>query len=190
MVRGIDVASFQSLSEIEAQIKAGKAEFGFVKATEGAHYINPIHVQQAQLFAHHGKPFGFYHFLVHNTPAKIQWQHFNSVIRPYAHSAIIALDDESDEQGKMAPRELVKNFVSNAHRSGYRIGRYASLATFELGSVGADWRWIAYWNPQPPPMKWRFWQTKATNGGTDHDVFNGDTKALHRFWIANTKGSK
>jgi len=189
MVKGIDVASFQSLHEIEAELNAGRANFGFVKATQGAHYINPIHVQQAKLFARHGKPFGFYHFLEHDVPAKDQWQHFESVIRPYAHSAIIAVDDEADASGKMSPRQLVKNFVSLAHRNKYHIGRYASLAVFEAGSVGADWRWIAYWNETPPHMKFKFWQ-KTGSGEIDRDVFNGNQKELHNFWIANTKRSR
>jgi GH25 family lysozyme M1 (1,4-beta-N-acetylmuramidase) len=187
MVKGIDVASYQTLAEIEQQIKTGNANFGFVKATEGNHYVNPIHVDQAKLFFHNGKPVGFYHFLVHDVPAKEQWAHFAATIHPYRHSTIIAVDDERDSAGQFAPRELVKNFVALAHKNGYRIGRYASLATFEEGSVGADWRWIAYWNNTPPPLKFKFWQQQSESGGVDHDVFNGNVDQMHKFWHSNTK---
>jgi GH25 family lysozyme M1 (1,4-beta-N-acetylmuramidase) len=178
--QGVDVSAYQSLATIGAQLPTWR--FGFVKATEGIGYVNPIHERQLALFAEAGRPTGLYHFLRHDEPALAQWRHFAQYLAPHRGRVVLAVDHETDESGVRPSLRLVRAFVGYAHKSGYRIGRYASLSTFYDGQVGADWRWIADWRPEPPPLQCAFWQRRVAHG-FDLDTFLG--RDLHAFWKAN-----
>jgi GH25 family lysozyme M1 (1,4-beta-N-acetylmuramidase) len=177
-VRGADFSSYQDLGQVDRALKQ-HIGFAFVKGTQGAHYVNPAASSQIQHLLSHGVAVGLYHFLTGDVDGAAQWDHFE---RTFSWTrGPVAVDHEPDH-GVMPPDYIARAFIRRGHQRGYKVGRYASGSFFQRApSLGEDWRWVAWWAPTPPPMRWDVWQWTSSDGQQDWNYYNGDALALSRF---------
>lgn len=181
--RGGDFSSYQDEAATRKAIAHG-LDFGIVKATQGLGYVNPLLHLQLKLLREHGAIAGVYHFLEPGENGARQWDFFEQtssagVVR------LVAVDHEANEHGVTPADDVVRAFIRRGRQRGYRVGRYGSSGVMRR-SLGEDWRWLAWWNPGPPPLKWDVWQFSSA-GGQDWNVFRGDVAALHRWAAANSQ---
>lgn len=93
-VPGIDVAHpYQTVAQVTAEIKAGRAKYVIVKATEGTGYTSPGHDGQVAAARGGGVPVGHYHFaLPGDVGAQVRYFLAAAKVRP---GDALALDLES-----------------------------------------------------------------------------------------------
>jgi GH25 family lysozyme M1 (1,4-beta-N-acetylmuramidase) len=174
--RGADFSSFQSEAETRAAIAHG-LDFGIVKLTQGLGYVNPLAHRQLQLLTEHGAVTGLYHFANPHEDGARQFDFFEAHARLYP-TRLVAVDHEADQHGVTPSDAILRAFIRRAHQRGYKVGRYGSSGVIRR-SLGEDWKWVAWWNPQAPPFRWDIWQ--FTSRGGDWNLFNGNVAALRAF---------
>lgn len=162
---------------MERALGAGIA-FAFVKATEGADYVNPSLSWQVRLLRERGVHVGVYHFLTHDVDGATQFDHLFATVG--YQFALVACDQETD-RGVLVPDAIASAFIRRAHQRGVKVGRYGDGRVMSR-SLGEDWKWRAWWAQSPPPAPWRVWQFSDGSGAQDWNVFNGDAAALAK-WV-------
>jgi hypothetical protein len=128
MVLGIDVSGWQRTISWKAVKKAG-VEFGFVKATEGAGYVNPTFERHCEGARRHGITVGAYHFARPDSDDGpiAEADHFLEVAAPRAGDLLPVLDFEHPGLG---PRRLARWAKDWLKRVEKRIGQPPILYTY------------------------------------------------------------
>ena len=175
--RGCDYSSAQSIRQLQATLP--EISFGIVKATQGTGYVSPTVVGQVVELRKASKLVGAYHFLDPAADGVLQWDHFESVIRPLG-VWWVAVDHEALE-GVLPADHVVEAFIRRGAQRGYKVGRYGSAGTVMRRNLGEAWRWVAEWSPAPPALRWDVWQCSSGGNRQDFDVFRGDELELSRF---------
>lgn len=179
MARGIDISYAQPITP-----SLDGLDFVVVKASEG-NFRDPQWEQHSSKVRAAGKVLGAYHFGRREWSAVMQAELLWSVAQG---ADFWALDYEPSTRGTLMTRTQAREFVI-AFRdvSGKSVGLYQSLGhpqPYPADSLGADWRWVAYWGQQPPPVRWQFWQWKGTP--LDRDYYNGSVNDLRAFLRLDT----
>jgi lysozyme len=187
--RGADLSAFQDDVHLQRAIHAG-LDFAFVKATEGAHYVNPrARTQIARLEANRVHV-GLYHFLTHDVDGARQWDFFEATAAHWSVPLVVACDQESDGHGVLVPDAIASAFIRRGHQRGFKVGRYGDARVMGR-RLGEDWRWVARWAKTPPAGRWDVWQFAAgAHGDPDWDVFAGDREQLAAWWKRNGRRAK
>jgi GH25 family lysozyme M1 (1,4-beta-N-acetylmuramidase) len=161
---GIDISQWQTVTPDLSDV-----DFVFVRATYGTgrdtrYAMHAAHICKA------GLVLGAFAF-GRNGDGVAQAQAFLAV----AHGAdLLALDLEGDGANPPMTQAQAKAFIAAVHKAGYRIGLYHSLSGYP--DLGQDWRWVAYWGPTPPKIKWDIWQYRGAP--LDLDRFGGTRAEL------------
>ncbi|MFD7067147.1 GH25 family lysozyme [Streptomyces sp. NPDC059913] len=186
-VKGVDVSSYQS-----ATFSTSGLSFVFVKATEGATYVNPKMTAQAAHARAAGCVVGFYHFL---RPGDMKAQAAYFV----KHAASVEGDplfaDWEDSGVSCAQKDAFLAEVKRLRGSTHRVGLYCNYDYWtrrDTTSNAGDALWIAdYVTAGRPRIKaaWTFHQ--YTDKPLDTNVATFKDKAALRAWatVGATKPS-
>jgi GH25 family lysozyme M1 (1,4-beta-N-acetylmuramidase) len=192
-IKGIDISAYQPTVDF-VKVKAAGIEAVYIKATEGASYINPDLKAQYQGAKAAGLKVGFYHFFRPSTVAGAQAQaeYFVNTIKGMAFDLRPVLDIELNGGVQAAAlSNLAKVFLDEvAALTGIVpvVYTYLGFIAENLTSVLAGYPlWLAdYANaPGSNPIwpSWAGWQYSQTgavsgiSGNVDLDVFTDEMLA-------------
>jgi hypothetical protein len=183
-IYGIDVASYQP-DRFSLSVNGKKAEFVFIKATEGISYTNPRFAAQRAWAISNGLRVGYYHFLhAGNAAAQITYFHQFLTRGNYLRSGdMVACDWESYQAGGKtynASNADKNQFIDNALKAfpESRVLLYCNTYQYknvEKGSYVGDGLWIAA--PSDPDGKpsikdpWVFQQVGVSGQDIDYCKF-------------------
>ncbi|MDE3179400.1 MAG: lysozyme [Acidobacteriota bacterium] len=202
---GIDVSHLQGQIDWPRVAQAG-ISFAFVKATEGAGFVDPQFSANWNGIKDAGIIRGAYHFFHPAKPVAAQVDNFvNTVGELAANDLPPVLDLEEvittagDEWRQVPPGDRVLLAMNWLQAAGERMGRRPIVYT-RLGFVASELPgagplaqyplWIAHYTTQPSPAmpsiwsKWTFWQYSQSgmvggvNGLVDLDRFDGSPSGL------------
>lgn len=88
-----------------------KADFIYIKATEGSNWIDPDWQTNRRAAIRAGIPVGAYHFMTTSSPAEAQFEHFRSVVHKDSVDLVPALDIEKQTAGYVMPRKALQAHV-------------------------------------------------------------------------------
>lgn len=188
------------------QMKAAGAAYCIFKATQGAHYVDPVFLSSSWNDAQAaGLIRGAYHWLDWSADADKQSAHFCDLMEQYPPDIppIVDFEDRSNFITQSVATSELWNFCVLTEQ---RLGRIPMIYTGpsywqEFGSPAASWLhfplWIAHYTTNPAPIlpkpwtAYTFWQyTSSGNGpaygveakGIDLDVYNGTLEELKK-WL-------
>lgn len=192
---GIDVSHYQG--NINWSLAKHDVSFAFVKATDGASFVDPQYVENSEALLKEGVVSGAYHFYEPNQDPIEQAAHFVTTVSSSGHKLRPVLDIEITD-GKSA-----KNISSGAlkwlkyveDKMGCKpmIYTFASYWDDNLGDKFNRYNyWLAAWTSKPtpvPPNKrsdWQLWQftnkgkVKGVKGLVDRDLFDGNKHSFDK----------
>lgn len=177
-VKGQDWSSFQA-----AQPSVAGISFAFVKATEGASYVNPLMTEQAAWARKNGLVVGFYHFV---RPGSMADQAAYFVAQAASVEGDVLAIDWEDPGVSCADKDAILAAVKSL-RPTHKVVLYCSKNFWfnvDTTSDCGDGLWIAdYSNPAGQPAvqhPWTFHQYDDTP--VDADVANfADVASLKRW---------
>ena len=195
-VSGIDIS--EHTGEIDfAKVKSQNIEFVYIKATEGANYIDKKFNVNYEGFNAQTIPVGAYHFFRFNKSGSIQAANFLTTIKGRFFDLPPVLDiEEWGNPGGPEKEELVKQieiFIREVEQvTAKKVVIYTNESGFKkyiLGDVEDREIWICSFNNPPKiPVKWLFWQhshkgkLEGAQGWVDLNTFNG-SKAEWRAYL-------
>lgn len=192
MIQGIDVYHGQGNYDWN-QSKAQGNQFGFVKATEGLSYVDPMFHSNWIRAQAAGFYIGAYHFFHSNVDPQAQAKHFVSTVGAKVHKQLPFVMDLEVTDGSSA-REIVATALEFLNEVEELTGTvpmiYGSPGFISpLGfqsSITKYPLWVAeYGVSKPKPVKpwpsYAFWQYAGT--GVDKNIFQGDLSALDKLAI-------
>ncbi len=201
-VHGIDVSRYQGdiiWQEVEQMSSAGMSlDFAFIKATEGANYVDPLfkknwrNIKKTQMLR------GAYHFYRADVEPLKQANHFLKTVRFKSGDLAPVLDVETLDGS--SPEELKKSVLQCLKYIENRMGTkpilYCNIDFQKRFFSGQEFRnfpiWIAHYNRSTAPrtdQPWEFWQHSETGNvnsiknKVDFNVFNGSPKQLKSLLI-------
>jgi lysozyme len=197
-VHGIDVSHYQGTVDWSQVAGAGMA-FAFVKATQGAAYVDPLFAQNWDGARAAGLLCGAYHFFQPGDDPAAQAAHFLSVlgIPPGITGGLPpVLDVETlGSQTAVQVVEGVRTWLSTVEAAAgctpivYTSPHFwATLGTSDFGGYPL---WVAEYGVSTPKLpagwtSWTFWQSSQSGqvagvaGAVDLDVFQGSRADLAR----------
>lgn len=131
--KGIDIYSDTIITDWNA-IKTDGVEAVYIKATDGATYVNPLMDRQYKEAKNRGLKVGFYHFAERNAPST-EYQHFFNTIEKYQQDLKPVLDYE------VANPDL--NFVSQFMVLNSNLLLYAAHNVADKSGLPKNKIWIA-----------------------------------------------
>lgn len=200
-VHGIDISHHQG--EIDwpklkvAYHRGRPVTFVFMKATEGADFVDENFQYNFKTARERGFVCGAYHFFLPDVPAELQAKNFISQVKLQSGDLPPVLDVEVLGKGGVEPlRQGVSTWLSIVERH-YGIAPiiYASYSfwsdNLENSSVSSYPFWIAHYNVEELKYSgaWKFWQhtdrgrIDGIRGHVDLNVFNGTQEELMRLTI-------
>lgn len=167
--------------------------FVWIKATEGATYIDPAigtHLQFIAKNMNKSLPIiGFYHFArpSNNDPFS-ESKHYLDVISPHIGKCIMALDIEGAELNEPNVKKWCENWLDyvRSHTGALPFIYTSGSYTHVFGDLAAKYPlWVAHYNTNTPKVDGRFnvfplmWQ--YTSKPIDCDMFYGSVEHLASF---------
>ncbi|MBO4446957.1 MAG: hypothetical protein J5764_02395 [Bacteroidales bacterium] len=167
---GLDLSHHNTVTDW----KAVKADFIYIKATEGANYKDPKWHSYSLNAAAAGIPVGAYHFLTTSSSAEDQFKNFSSSVPKGSIQLIPALDIEKQTPGAILPRkelqQLVRRWVTLCDEHyGRKPVIYCSQA-FWLKNFAGVFSDCPFWCGDPGETEayvsftdWSIWQYKVSH---------------------------
>lgn len=207
MLKGLDVSHQQGGGILWKQVKAGGHEFVFLKATEGATFVDAHYAHNRAQALATGLLVGSYHFYRYGTDWGAQAHNFCSVVaklQPGELPPVIDLEDQDFRDGKIglsvadATRKTLAFIETVSDHLGKRPIIYADRDFIKHflqdESFAKSSLWVAAYRRTPPiaPPPWKsfdFWQYDAHGtvpgiyGEVDLDYFLGDEAALQNMAV-------
>jgi lysozyme len=189
MLRGIDVSHYQGTIDW-SRVKTAGIRFAYIKATQGASFVDPLVEKNVYGCAAAGIPFGLYHVFLANTGAAQldNWKKTQARMGGGDLPAWLDIEPGSvtEETAAEALTMLQKGFTvaDCVYASPSTIQAYLGDPGFlKYGLAIAQYTDAAAPNIHPWP-DWTFWQINSTGRvdgvltQVDTDYFNGDDAAL------------
>ena len=111
VIYGIDVSHHQGKINWE-QVAKGETKFVYIKATEGATFVDPRCRENAKMALQNGLDVGAYHFFRMTSSPKDQFKNFSKVLDSIPFSLVPVLDvEKSDGKKNYEIRAAVDVFV-------------------------------------------------------------------------------
>jgi lysozyme len=101
VVEGLDISHHNTVTDWSAV----KAEFIFIKATEGSNWVDPDWEKNRRGAVSAGIPVGAYHFMTTSSDAEAQFNNFKSVVDKESIDLLPVLDIEKQTPGHILPRK-------------------------------------------------------------------------------------
>ena len=107
---GIDVSAHQGSINWEKVATDKKIKFVYIKATEGATFVDSHYKMNVKGARENGLKVGSYHYLRNTSPIKKQFEHFSSVVDKNSQDLIpmVDVEDNVSKDGIMLFCKLVK----------------------------------------------------------------------------------
>lgn len=181
-IKGQDWSSYQSATPSTAGLS-----FVFIKATEGAGYVNPRMTAQAAHARKAGLIVGFYHFL---RPGNMKAQAAFFVDRAVSLEGDPLAADWEDSLVSNADKNAFIAEVIRLRGSSHKVGLYCNVNFWknkDVGSKCGDFLWIAHYTTAGKPGISDKWLIHQYDQGTpedkvDHNVAAFASKAAMRAW--------
>lgn len=100
--QGIDVSHYQGYINWEDVARADNVCFAYIKATEGASYVDDFYMRNLRGAKQAGIPVGVYHFFSPTVSALVQLENFRSNVDPRHQDLIPIVDVEKRGKGSLA----------------------------------------------------------------------------------------
>lgn len=198
-LRGVDVARYQGRIDW-AELAGHDISFAFIKATEGADWIDPKFHDNWRAAERAGVPRGAYHFFTLCRDAGEQADHFLATVGEMRGALLPALDAEHmGPCRENAPMSDVAGgvlaFLDRVHgATGTRPVIYTTETFYSAHLAGKTpgerfWLRSILSPPHYGPEDWLFWQysgngrRRGIGGAVDLNVFNGDEAALDKLRV-------
>ena len=199
-VRGIDVSHHQGSIDWQ-RVRAAGVAFAYIKASEGADFVDPEFAANWRGARAAGVPRGAYHFFTLCTPVKPQIDNFVATVYEVGELPP-AIDLELGGNCANPPatadvqlllNELVPTVVKRLGEPAifyttYEFREAYLCPTCVHGTMPLLWIRDVFWRPALPANEpWVFWQhhnrghVDGITGPVDLDVFHGDTAAFERY---------
>lgn len=184
------------------ELKGSKIQFVFIKATQGATYVDPMFEENWETSKNYGLIRGAYHFYQPGEDPKAQAEHFLSVAKHEKGDITPVLDIEiSNGLNQDQLTRDISIWVSTVKSA---IGRYPIIYTdmaFWNKAIDEDFShcplWLAEWETVHVPLlpkgwhDWTFWQFTSSGtlqgvslkGKLDLSYFNGASFELRRYQL-------
>ena len=151
--KGIDISHHQGKINWEQVVAEGKVEFAYIKATEGANYVDKLYKHNVSEARKHGVLVAPYHFFRADKPGKEQFDNFCNIIGN--EFDLVPVLDLEELGGKIHDREAYRNEVKTfielfVSHYGYKPFIYGSLSFIRdnVYPVGEDCDfWLAWYVP-------------------------------------------
>lgn len=115
--QGIDVSHYQGRIDWEAVAQEENVKFVYVKATEGAGYVDEFYLRNLYGAKRVGLPVGVYHFFSPSASALVQLENFRSNVDPRQQDLIPIVDVEKRGKGSLAHFQgRLKAFLDGVER--------------------------------------------------------------------------
>lgn len=166
MLRGFDVSSH------EVVIPAlSTYDFAMLRSSYGtepdSRYFGHLATARAA-----GLPVIAWHFGRHGGVAN----QLTTMLRVAPDADGYALDLEADGSNPPMTRQEARDFIARGQSTGRKFGLYDNESGYP--DLGQDWRWVAYWKNNPPPIKWDIWQESRNGAPIRQDGYDGTVAEL------------
>jgi len=189
-VHGIDVSHHQGRIDWARVAASGRADFVFIKATEGVGHTDRRFRENWSEAREAGLVVGAYHYYSMCRPGAAQAAHFIRTVPKEADALPPVVDVEEDARCNRRPPDDLERQLSDyldrlETHYGVRPLVYATpwYRSRYLPALRAG-AWMAAYTRQPSPP-WLFWQytsrgrVDGVSLWVDRNVFHGDLEALH-----------
>ena len=188
MIPGIDVSHYQGTIDW-AKVKASGVQFAYIKATQGASFVDPKLAENVEGAASVEIPIGLYHVFVANSGEE-QEQNWLKATRQYPAQLPAWLDVEpgavTDDTAQQVLDMLMAGFFVGrdcVYSNPSTVSAYLQDECFAAYKLAIAQYADAPRIPQPW-TDWLFWQhtsigtVDGISTAVDLDWFNGDAEAL------------
>ena len=115
--QGIDVSHYQGKIDWDRVAREDNVKFVYVKATEGAGYVDEFYLRNLYGARRAGIPAGVYHFFSPSASALVQLENFRSNVDPRQQDLIPVVDVEKRGKGSLAMFQgRLKAFLEGVER--------------------------------------------------------------------------
>ncbi len=115
--QGIDVSHYQGRIDWSRVARADNVTFAYIKATEGAGYVDEYYLRNLYGARQAGIPAGVYHFFSPSASALVQLENFRSNVDPRQQDLIPLIDVEKRGKGSLAQFQArLKAFLEGVER--------------------------------------------------------------------------
>lgn len=115
--QGIDVSHYQGYINWERVAREDNVTFAYVKATEGAGYVDDLYLRNLYGAKRVGIPVGVYHFFSPSASALVQLENFRDNVDPRQQDLIPIVDVEKRGKGSLAQFQgRLKAFLDGVER--------------------------------------------------------------------------
>lgn len=115
--QGIDVSHYQGYINWERVARDKNVTFAYVKATEGAGYVDDLYLRNLYGAKRAGIPVGVYHFFSPSASALVQLENFRDNVDPRQQDLIPIVDVEKRGKGSLAQFQgKLKAFLDGVER--------------------------------------------------------------------------
>ena len=115
--QGIDVSHYQGIINWEQVAREEDVSFVYVKATEGAGYVDDLYLRNLYGAKRVGIPVGVYHFFRPNASALTQLENFRDNVNPREQDLIPIVDVEKRGKGSLVQfQRTLKAFLDGVER--------------------------------------------------------------------------
>ena len=162
-----------------------KADFIFIKATEGSNWVDPDWVANQRGARAAGIPVGAYHFMTTSSPAETQFAHFSRVVHRDSIDLVPVLDIEKQTAGHLLSRKAlqaeVRTWVDLCEKHYGKKPILYSKQSFYLKNFAGPFGDCLYWCGDADSSEayvsftdWCIWQYKISHaqgikGKVDHN---------------------
>lgn len=187
--KGMDVSHYQQGVDWE-KIADGKVAFSFVKATQGASYIDPVAARHAKGAHDAGIAVGFYHFFDPTIDPLKQAKHFVEVTGSLNHDLRPVIDVEVTHGADSATIVRgVQQWIGEVEKVlGCEVIIYTGKSFWEShleqDFAGKRLLWLAEYRKKDPDGNWMIWQESQDGrlvgyeGNIDLDILRAQDKGL------------
>lgn len=115
--QGIDVSHYQGRIDWGEVARSGDVSFAYVKATEGAGYVDDCYLRNLYGAKRVGIPVGVYHFFSPSASALVQLENFRTNVDPRQQDLIPIVDVEKRGRGSLAQfQSKLRAFLEGVER--------------------------------------------------------------------------
>jgi lysozyme len=193
---GIDTSRYQGRVGYP-QVAAQGYSYCFMKATQGASYVDPDYASDVLAARAAGLAVGSYHFFVTGDSAQEQFRNFSRTVTllPGDLPPVIDVEHMSGAGPELAGElRVLLRLIETHFRVRPIVYSGRAFATDELRTFGDYPLWLAEYDVTAPQLPlgfrdWTFWQHSASGavagieGKVDLDIFHGDRAAFHALRI-------
>lgn len=155
---GIDVSHYQGHIDWEAVAKEGNVSYVYLKATEGAEFVDNTHMYNISMARRHGLKVGSYHYYKPNVNVEQQMNNLASIVIKSEQDLVPMIDIEEDRG--VSEEKFIRDITAFVHMVEHHYGKKPLLYSGEFfynkhfQGLFQDYQWmIARYSDTAPVLK-------------------------------------